>query len=80
MLVILKYVCRIYRFREIDNATNAKFFLEERQRQEARERSARNERWKPRMFIPTGDTWIFSEPLEQRLKTMNSKSVQQQPS
>ncbi|XP_021950667.1 oxysterol-binding protein-related protein 9 [Folsomia candida] len=71
-----KDVTRGLKFREIDNATNAKFFLEERQRQEARERSARSETWKPRMFIPAGDTWIFSEPLEQRLKLMQSKSIQ----
>lgn len=55
------------RCREIDRATESKSFLEERQRQEARERSARSETWRPRFFIPAGDTWIFSEPLEQRL-------------
>jgi len=26
------------------------------------------------MFIPAGDTWIFSEPLEQRLKMMQAKA------
>lgn len=67
------------RFGEIDNATQAKFFLEERQRQEARERSIRSETWKPRMFIPAGDTWIFSEPLEQRIKLIQAKTKSSQP-
>ena len=56
------------RYRDIDKATNAKFILEEKQRNEARERREKSDTWKPRMFIPAGDTWIFSEPLEQRLK------------
>jgi len=69
-----KEVTRGLKYREIDTATNAKFFLEERQRQEAKERAAKNETWKPRMFIPAGETWIFAEPLEQRLKVQSKIS------
>jgi len=65
-----KDVTRGLKYRNIDNATESKSFLEERQRQEAKDRSARGETWRPRFFIPAGDTWIFSEPLEQRLKKM----------
>lgn len=42
--------------------------MEERQRNEARIRRERNETWRPKKFIPAGDTWVFTDPLEQRLK------------
>ena len=58
----------ISRFKDIDKATDAKFKLEEKQRMEARVRGEKKDTWRPRMFIPAGDTWIFTDPLEQRLK------------
>jgi hypothetical protein len=65
----------VSRFKDIDKATDAKFKLEEKQRQEARQRAERKETWRPRKFIPAGDTWIFTDPLEQRLKQLQKAKV-----
>lgn len=62
-----------FRFRDIDGATSAKSFLEDKQRREGIERSNKNETWRPRMFVSSGDTWVFTKPLEQRLKVTQPK-------
>ncbi|XP_068432027.1 oxysterol-binding protein-related protein 10 isoform X2 [Clinocottus analis] len=47
----------------IDEATEHKHRLEERQRGEERQRAADNEPWTPKYFTKEGDSWIYNSPL-----------------
>jgi len=47
----------------IEEATEAKFGLEQRQREEAKERKELGEKWECRMFHPIGENWQFKHPL-----------------
>lgn len=56
------------KFNKIDKATNAKQALEQRQRDEARERKEMNIEWETRMFAKVADdAWQYRNPLHQRL-------------
>jgi len=50
----------------IDQATNAKCGLEQRQRDEAKERKEKGTKWENRMFLPIGENWHFKDPLGNR--------------
>ena len=52
---------------DIEAATTAKSFLEQRQREEAAERKENNEKWETKLFQPIGENWQFMKPLEKRL-------------
>uniref|UniRef100_A0A3Q3QIE0 Oxysterol-binding protein n=1 Tax=Monopterus albus TaxID=43700 RepID=A0A3Q3QIE0_MONAL len=47
----------------IDEATEHKHRLEERQRGEERQRAADNKPWTPKYFTKEGDGWIYNNPL-----------------
>uniref|UniRef100_A0A8C2ZN67 Oxysterol-binding protein n=1 Tax=Cyclopterus lumpus TaxID=8103 RepID=A0A8C2ZN67_CYCLU len=47
----------------IDEATEHKHRLEERQRGEERQRAADDEPWTPKYFTKEGDSWIYNSPL-----------------
>ncbi|XP_068567348.1 oxysterol-binding protein-related protein 10-like isoform X2 [Cebidichthys violaceus] len=47
----------------IDEATEHKHRLEERQRGEERQRAADNEPWTPKYFTKEGDSWFYNSPL-----------------
>lgn len=53
---------------DIELATEAKFGLETRQRDEARQRKENGETWEQRMFSQVGERWRFKHPLESRQK------------
>ncbi|XP_062847403.1 oxysterol-binding protein-related protein 10 isoform X2 [Trichomycterus rosablanca] len=48
---------------DIDTATEHKHQLEERQRNEEKQRSATNTAWKPKYFIKEGEGWVYHKPL-----------------
>jgi len=54
------------KFNNIEEATNAKCGLEQTQRDEAKERKEKGEKWNNRMFLPIGETWHFKDPLGNR--------------
>lgn len=52
---------------DIERATNAKCKLEQKQREEAKQRKEQNTEWETKYFKPVGDVWIYANPLSQRL-------------
>lgn len=52
---------------DIERATNAKCKLEQKQREEAKQRKEQNVEWDTKYFKPVGDVWIYANPLSQRL-------------
>ncbi|XP_066297769.1 oxysterol-binding protein-related protein 9-like isoform X7 [Branchiostoma lanceolatum] len=54
--------------RDIDSATEAKQFLEERQRRQARERKEAGAKWETKLFHEDGEQWIYDNPLQKRLE------------
>lgn len=55
------------RLNDIERATNAKCQLEQKQREEAKQRKETNQEWETKYFKPIGDSWIYANPLSQRL-------------
>ncbi|XP_019877169.2 oxysterol-binding protein-related protein 9 isoform X3 [Aethina tumida] len=56
------------RFNEIDKATNAKQALEQKQRDEAKERKESGKEWKTKLFKKgQEESWLYTKPLRQRL-------------
>lgn len=55
------------KFNNIEQATNAKCGLEQKQREEAKERKEKGEKWDNKMFLPIGENWHFKEPLGNRI-------------
>jgi len=64
----------LFRFNDIDKATNSKSSLEHCQREEARLRKEANEEWETKLFSLVGDNWIYDNPLVKRLITNNEAS------
>ncbi|KAF2893863.1 hypothetical protein ILUMI_12304 [Ignelater luminosus] len=63
-----KEVTRALRFNDIDKATNAKFQLEQKQRDEARERKLTNTEWETKLFRrESEDNWAYMKPLRGRI-------------
>lgn len=52
---------------DIERATTAKSKLEQRQREEAKQRKETSTEWITKYFKPVGDVWIYGNPLSQRL-------------
>ncbi|XP_063225170.1 oxysterol-binding protein-related protein 9 isoform X2 [Bacillus rossius redtenbacheri] len=50
----------------IERATNAKFEIEQRQREEAKERKEKNLKWETKLFKEAGENWIYKSPLGAR--------------
>lgn len=47
----------------IDEATEHKHRLEERQRSEEKQRAANNKPWTPKYFTKEGESWVYNTPL-----------------
>ncbi|CAH1981327.1 unnamed protein product [Acanthoscelides obtectus] len=63
------------KFNEIDKATNAKQALEQKQRDEAKERKDRGHEWNTRLFTKLGeDSYVYKKPLRQRLNSQTSNT------
>ncbi|VEN34123.1 unnamed protein product, partial [Callosobruchus maculatus] len=63
------------RFNEIDKATNAKQALEQKQRDEAKDRKDRGQEWNTRLFTKLGeDSYVYKKPLWQRLHSQTSNT------
>ncbi|KAI8509760.1 Oxysterol-binding protein- protein 9 [Branchiostoma belcheri] len=68
LAVLWKRVTDSLSSRNIDQATEAKQFLEERQRREARERKEAGVKWETKLFHEDGEQWIYDNPLQKRLE------------
>lgn len=55
-----------YRFNQIDEATNAKYTLEQKQREEAKYRKENGLEWETKLFDLVADNWVYKEPLLKR--------------
>lgn len=66
------------RFNDIEKATTAKSKLEQKQREEAKQRKETNVEWETKYFKPVGDVWIYTNPLSQRLYLQDKQNKQQQ--
>ena len=64
------------RTKQIDLATSAKQRIEQKQRDELKERKERGIKWQTRHFEEQGENWIYVKPLIQRLQ----QAAEQQPS
>lgn len=53
--------------RNIEAATSSKAFLEQRQRDEARDRKEKGEKWETRHFHEVGEHWVYHDPLCRRI-------------
>eukprot|EP00057_Strongylocentrotus_purpuratus_P011709 XP_011666183.1 PREDICTED: oxysterol-binding protein-related protein 9 isoform X3 [Strongylocentrotus purpuratus] len=60
---------------EIEAATDAKHFLEERQRREAKERLAEGTKWDTKFFHEDGECWIYDNPLLKRVQAQKARSA-----
>ncbi|XP_065167582.1 oxysterol-binding protein-related protein 9 [Atheta coriaria] len=63
------------KYNNIDRATQAKFELEQKQRNEAKDRKANNEEWETNLFKKSleDDNWLYTNSLQARLsKSANS--------
>lgn len=60
------------RFNNIEAATEAKFALEQKQREEAKQRKEANESWRTKHFSLQGENWIYHTPLVNREKSAPS--------
>ncbi|KAL1513669.1 hypothetical protein ABEB36_003050 [Hypothenemus hampei] len=64
------------KFNEIDKATNAKQTLEQKQRDEAKERKETGKEWQTKLFKKCGeDQWFYTKPLYQRLRRNSTNST-----
>ena len=50
----------------IEQATTAKCGLEQKQRDEAKERKEKGVKWNNKLFLPIGENWHFKQPLGNR--------------
>ncbi|GLH05732.1 Oxysterol-binding protein [Gryllus bimaculatus] len=62
---------------DIDRATKAKFSLEQKQRDEARDRKERELRWNAQVFQEAGENWVYKQPLVKRLHKLSDSSDNQ---
>lgn len=62
------------RLKDIDRATNAKFTLEQKQRDEAKDRKERGLKWEPMLFQEAGENWVYKNPLIMRISPKNKPS------
>ncbi|XP_021918104.1 oxysterol-binding protein-related protein 9 isoform X2 [Zootermopsis nevadensis] len=62
------------RLKDIDRATNAKFALEQKQRDEAKERKERGFKWETMLFQEAGENWVYKNPLIMRISPKNKPS------
>nr|XP_027199702.1 oxysterol-binding protein-related protein 9-like [Dermatophagoides pteronyssinus] len=61
-----KHVTLALKKQNVDEATEAKYQIEQRQRELVKEREQLASKWQNRMFHNIGEKWIFNEPLTNR--------------
>ncbi|XP_017027575.1 oxysterol-binding protein-related protein 9 isoform X1 [Drosophila kikkawai] len=64
---VWKEVTAGLKFNDIERATNAKFVVEQHQRDQAKVRKEYDLAWEHKHFKPVGDNWIYAKPLSQRM-------------
>ncbi|KAK7586239.1 hypothetical protein V9T40_004115 [Parthenolecanium corni] len=64
---IWKEVTLGLKYNNVDQATNAKIYIEQKQRDEAQARKEKNETWEPRFFYEEDGAWHYKNPLEKRM-------------
>ncbi|KAH8416173.1 hypothetical protein KR222_009733 [Zaprionus bogoriensis] len=64
---VWKEVTAGLKFNDIERATNAKFVVEQQQRDQAKVRKEYDLAWEHKHFRPIGDNWIYTKPLSQRM-------------
>ncbi|XP_065212869.1 oxysterol-binding protein-related protein 9 isoform X2 [Planococcus citri] len=55
------------KYNDVDQATNAKIRIEQKQRDEAQNRKEKNESWEPKYFYEEDGAWYYRNPLEKRI-------------
>ncbi|GFT90384.1 oxysterol-binding protein-related protein 9 [Nephila pilipes] len=63
-----KDVTTALRLRNVEAATEAKFLLEQKQREEAKERLENKRKWETRAFHEIGENWQYDKSLQVRLQ------------
>ncbi|KFM73754.1 Oxysterol-binding protein-related protein 9, partial [Stegodyphus mimosarum] len=63
-----KDVTTALRLRNVEAATEAKFLLEQKQREEAKERLENKRKWETRAFHEIGENWMYDKSLQVRLQ------------
>lgn len=61
---VWKEVTRALKLKDVDSATAAKSYIEQRQRDLLRERQEKGQKWKSRFFEPVDEGWKFSDQHE----------------
>lgn len=61
--------------KKVSAATKAKQFLEQRQRNEAKERLTNNIKWEPKHFQENGEHWIYRWPYDRRSTSRRTSSA-----
>lgn len=56
----------------VHHATESKFALEQKQREEAKERLTKGIKWETRVFHEIGENWVYDEPLIKRINRESS--------
>ncbi|KAH8297393.1 hypothetical protein KR044_011214 [Drosophila immigrans] len=64
---VWKEVTAGLKFNDIERATNAKFVVEQQQREQAKVRKEYDLAWEHKHFKPIGENWIYTKPLSQRM-------------
>ncbi|XP_034479809.1 oxysterol-binding protein-related protein 9 isoform X2 [Drosophila innubila] len=64
---VWKEVTAGLKFNDIERATNAKFVVEQQQRDQAKVRKEYDLAWEHKHFKPVGENWIYTKPLSQRM-------------
>ncbi|XP_069673311.1 oxysterol-binding protein-related protein 9 isoform X2 [Periplaneta americana] len=59
------------RLKDIERATDAKFALEQKQRDEAKDRKERGLKWETKLFQEAGENWVYTNPLVLRISPKN---------
>ncbi|KAF2360931.1 Oxysterol-binding protein [Trinorchestia longiramus] len=58
------------KYNNIEAATEAKFALEQKQREEAKQRKEAGETWQTKLFSLLGENWVYYSPLGTRVNTI----------
>ncbi|KAL2726541.1 oxysterol-binding protein-related protein 9 [Vespula squamosa] len=63
------------RINDMDKATAAKYAIEQKQRDEARQRKENNETWQTKLFKEIRDNgWVYTAPLSERLHVFHNET------
>ncbi|KAK3877868.1 hypothetical protein Pcinc_017452 [Petrolisthes cinctipes] len=69
--IMWKEVTAGLKFNQIDQATDAKCALEQKQRDEAKHRKENGLTWETKLFDLVDENWIYKQPLVKRLSQQN---------